>query len=107
MDLISLSELLSINFKDTERGRAAVQAKMEQETATIRIVKATVPGVPVPEIFYTDPRPSNVLGAPYMLMEKLAGKTHGYNGLKGADMVMPFDRLGLSLLEPHQPFCGP
>jgi aminoglycoside phosphotransferase (APT) family kinase protein len=65
---------IAFNFEDTERSRAAVQAKMEQETATIQLVKATVPGVPVPEIFYTDPRPSNILGAPYMLMEKLPGK---------------------------------
>ncbi|KAF8877325.1 hypothetical protein CPB84DRAFT_1828849 [Gymnopilus junonius] len=77
---------IAFNFRDTERGRAAVSLKMKQETNILRLVKDQAPNVPIPAVFYSDPDPQNSIGAPYMLMEKLSGRSSGYSNLKGDDM---------------------
>ncbi|PPQ74686.1 hypothetical protein CVT26_007669 [Gymnopilus dilepis] len=76
---------IAFNFRDTERGRAAVSTKMKQELAVLRLIKDKAPTVPVPAIFYADPDPHNALGAPFMLMEKLPGRSAMYSNLKGID----------------------
>ena len=62
---------------------------MKQELAVLRLIKDKAPTVPVPTIFYADPDPRNVLGAPFMLLEKLPGRSARYSNLKDVDKVGP------------------
>ena len=61
------------------RDRSEHVSVIESETATVKYVKAHT-SIPVPETYFFNVDPSNAIGAPFALMEKLEGQ-HLYNNL--------------------------
>ncbi|KAI0443366.1 kinase-like domain-containing protein [Xylaria telfairii] len=56
------------------RGHYDDRREFEVEIASIKFFKSKST-IPVPEVFYYDPNPSNHVGAPYMLLEYIHGST--------------------------------
>ncbi|TDL26475.1 hypothetical protein BD410DRAFT_881866 [Rickenella mellea] len=78
---------ISYNYKLDKLSLNWAHESLQSEAAVLEFLERNAAGVPIPKILHADPSPASVIEAPFMLMEKLNGRSSGYIGLPLKDMV--------------------